>query len=146
MPWLTQFHRSSSVWVMTEMLYAMFQAWKTHTRGNRGCNRVMALASSTASKYLPASFMSLARIHRKLTKIPRNAPMAMPAETSHPCPSSARSVWTSFSRPCRAASVVVRPIDEATKKKSAANAPIWTLVSRVMEGALLRERARKRRR
>ena len=49
MPALTQFHRSSSVWVMTEMLYAMFHAWKIHTRGNRGCSRVIAAASSTAS-------------------------------------------------------------------------------------------------
>jgi hypothetical protein len=49
MPALTHAHRSSGVWVMTEMLYARFHAWKTQTRGNRGWRRVMARASSTAS-------------------------------------------------------------------------------------------------
>ena len=49
MPALTHIQRSSAVSVATEMLYAMFHAWKTQTRGKRGCRRVIACASSIDS-------------------------------------------------------------------------------------------------
>jgi hypothetical protein len=73
---------TSAVLVATEMLYAMFHAWKAHTRGKRGCSRVIVRANSIDSWYLPSCFSSCARIHSQLTKMPRNAPAAMPSASS----------------------------------------------------------------
>ena len=48
-PAFTHDHRSEGVFVVTEMLYAIFQAWNVHTRGRRGCSFVIHRESSTAS-------------------------------------------------------------------------------------------------
>src|SRR5262245_10387997 len=79
--------------------------------------------------------MSLARIHRKFTKIPRNAPIAMPTDTSTGWPSSALSVYVSLYLPSVPARATDNAVDAARQPTSARAARSCVRVSRVMNAS-----------
>src|SRR6266404_2448108 len=82
MPRSTQRQRSGKSLNLTEMLYAMFQAWTSQTWTKCGSSLVIQSANWAISKNLSSSCKSLARIQRALEIKPRKPPRATVVKAS----------------------------------------------------------------